>query len=196
MELRERLEAAGSVVGEREAHGSAAVGVGIPFDQAGVLRAVDESDRAVVSQQEVAGDISDGGTGWIWVALDGEQELVLGGGQVLRACLLRAPAQEASQAGPELEQALVVGIGEMALHIVARYRGASHTRPWRVRPEILEQRQATVFSRLGEFPYALWESVARCSPVPSAWSGQRGGVESAGGEGSRVGAFVSGAVGA
>ena len=62
-------------------------------------------------KQEVAGDVPDRGAGWLWVAFDREEQLVLGGREVLRAGLLLAPAQESAQAGSELEQAPVVGIG-------------------------------------------------------------------------------------
>jgi len=54
------------------------------------------------------------------MALDRERQLVLGGGEVLGAGLCLAPVQEPSEADPELEQALVVGIGRLSGHVVAR----------------------------------------------------------------------------
>jgi hypothetical protein len=91
---RERLEAVGSFIGQGQAHRSGKVTVGIPLDQTGGLRTINESDRAVVAQQEVVRDIADRGTGWIWMAPDGKQQLVLSGRQILRPRLLLAPAQE------------------------------------------------------------------------------------------------------
>ena len=121
MKGRERLEPRGSFIRQRHTHRSASVRVRIPLDQTAGLRTINEPDSAVVAQQEVVRDIADRGTGWIWMAPDGKQQLVLGGRQILRARLLRAPAQEPSQASPELEQTPVVGIDEGTVHIVARY---------------------------------------------------------------------------
>ena len=120
MQLGERFEAACAVLGERETNGAPVVRVASALDEARSFRAVDEPDRAVVLEQEVAGDVADRGTGWIWVAFDREEELVLGGREVLRAGLLLAPAEESAQAGSELEESQVIGIRGLAAHIVAR----------------------------------------------------------------------------
>ena len=95
-------------------------GVDRAFDEAVRFGSVDETDGAVVAEQEVAGDVPDRRTGGAWVALDREQQLVLSGGEVLSVGLLFAPAQELSEAGPEYEQALVIGIGRLPGHVVAR----------------------------------------------------------------------------
>jgi hypothetical protein len=120
VQLGQRLEPSGAVLGEREARGASMVGIGRALDEAFRFRSVDETDGAVVAKQEVAGDVPDRRTGGVWVALDRQQQLVLSGGEVLSVGLLLAPAQELSEAGPECEQALVIGIGRLLRHVVAR----------------------------------------------------------------------------
>ena len=85
------------VLGQRETNGAPVVRVASALDEARIFRAVDEPDCAVVLEQEVTGDVADRGTGWIWVAFDREEELVLGGREVLRAGLLLAPAEESGR---------------------------------------------------------------------------------------------------
>ena len=120
VQLGQRLEPSGAVFGEREAGGASMVGIGRAFDESVRFGSVDETDGAVVAKQEIAGDVPDRRTGGAWVALDREQQLVLSGGEVLSVGLLFAPAQELSEAGPEYEQALVIGIGRLLRHVVAR----------------------------------------------------------------------------
>jgi hypothetical protein len=59
VQLGERFEAAGAVLGERETNGAPVVRVASALDEARSFRAVDEPDRAVVLEQKVAGDIAD-----------------------------------------------------------------------------------------------------------------------------------------
>ena len=66
-------------------------------DQSSLLGAIDQSDRTVVTQDEVAGDIADGRSARVAVTADGEQQLVLGGREACGLGVLLAPAQEPPQ---------------------------------------------------------------------------------------------------
>jgi hypothetical protein len=113
VQFGQRLEATGAVFGEREAGGASMVGIGRAFDETFCFGSVDETDGAVVAQQEVAGNVPDRRAGRAWVAFDREQQLVLSGGEVLSVGLLFAPVQELPQAGSERQQALVIGFGRL-----------------------------------------------------------------------------------
>ena len=70
MQFGERFEAAGAVLGEGETNRAAMVGVGCACDEARGFRAVDEPARAVVLEQEMAGDVADRRAALISVAAD------------------------------------------------------------------------------------------------------------------------------
>jgi hypothetical protein len=126
MDRRERLEAPRALRSEAKAHDAVVVGVALTRDEASALSAVDEANGAVVPEQEVVGDLADGGRriGAVAamaavaavamvaavakvaamaavaavgaMAADREQQLVLGGGEAGGARLLLAPAEEAA----------------------------------------------------------------------------------------------------
>ena len=62
MEGGQLREQTGTEAGQGDAHDAPVVGVGLPRDQPRGLGPVDESDRAVVAELEVLGDVTDGGT--------------------------------------------------------------------------------------------------------------------------------------
>ena len=106
---------------ETEPDDAVVAGVLGPGHQARLLGAVDELDDAVVSEQEMAGDVAD--RGGRTVPTDGEEELVLGGREAGPARCLLAPAEEPAQPVPEREQRPVVRVLEpaSAAHIGERY---------------------------------------------------------------------------
>ena len=73
---------------------------------------VHQADRAVVAQQQIVGHLADRRPPPVGVAADRQQQLVLGRRQPSRLGLLLAPAHETSQAGPEGQEVLVVGISQ------------------------------------------------------------------------------------
>ena len=87
--------------------------VGSTPDQAGGFGPVDELDGAVVPEQEDVGDVADRRPARSRLTADGEQQLVLRRGETDRRGLFLAPVQEAAQAGPELEETLVVSVGKL-----------------------------------------------------------------------------------
>lgn len=89
--------------GEGEAGEALVVGVASAFDEAEVLGPVDETNGAVVPDEEGPGDVGDGRAPAVGVAADGEQELVLGRRHVESGGLLLAETAEAAQRNPELE---------------------------------------------------------------------------------------------
>lgn len=99
---RELVELGGALRGEPEAHSRPAVGIGTALNESRRDRAVDQANSAVVTKQQVIGDVADGRAGGIWVALDRQQELMLSGREPGRPRLALAPAQKAAQARAQL----------------------------------------------------------------------------------------------
>jgi hypothetical protein len=112
-----------AVSGEPDAGKAAVAMVVVPFYQPGCLGPGDQLGCAVRAEQQVAGQFADGRAVLPAVALDGEQQLVLGWGQAGRSCLGLGPVQEAAQPGPEGEQVLVVLAGQLAHPLAGRVGG-------------------------------------------------------------------------
>ncbi len=83
-------------------------------DEPGGFGAVDEADRAVVTQEQVVGDVADRRASGVRIPAYGQHELMLGRRQPHGAGLLLAPTEEAPETGAELEQPPVVVIGDGA----------------------------------------------------------------------------------
>jgi len=81
--------------------------IGLTVDEPGSGGTIDEFADAVVAQHQVIGHLGDGRS-LIEMTLDGEEELVLGGGQPDIAGRPLAPTQEPTQLVAEVEQAPVV----------------------------------------------------------------------------------------
>jgi hypothetical protein len=92
VQLAERLQLARAPFGQVQADHALVVCVGAAGYQSGGLGAIDESDGAVVAQQQVVGDVADGRAARVCVAADGEQELMMRRGQAGRLGLPFAPA--------------------------------------------------------------------------------------------------------
>ena len=110
MQLGEGLEAPDARGREPEPHDPLVLGVADPRHQAGVDGAVHQPDGTVVAQQEVVRRLAHRGAAAVFVAADGQQQLVLRRRQPRRLGLLVAPAQEAAESRPQRQQVLVVGI--------------------------------------------------------------------------------------
>lgn len=102
-----------AIGGEPDAGKAPVVVVAPSLHQLGRLGAVNQLDGAVMTQQQIAGEIPDGRALRSWVALDRQQQLVLGRCQADLARLGLAPVQEPAQAGPECQQVLVVVLGQL-----------------------------------------------------------------------------------
>ncbi len=96
--------------GETEPYNAVIARVDLSVYEAGGLGAINEPDRAVMTQQQGLGHGTDGRSLRSWVPADGEQQLMLRGGQARRFRLLLAPMQELAQTGSEREETLVVGV--------------------------------------------------------------------------------------
>jgi hypothetical protein len=93
-----------------QAHDAVVVGVGHTLEQSCRLGPVDELDGAVVAQQEMLGDVTD--RGWLAVAANCQEQLVLRSCQSDRARLIIAPMQETAETVAEREQAGEVTVAE------------------------------------------------------------------------------------
>ena len=109
--LAEGLELARTLVGEAQTHDAEVVVILAARDQPSLLGAIDQPDRTVVTEDEVAGDIPDGRSARVVMTADGEQQLVLGGGEACGLGVLLAPAQEPPQTGTQFQQPPVVLVG-------------------------------------------------------------------------------------
>ncbi len=108
VELGERLEPLGAGRGQLQADDPVVLGVAVPLHQPSRVGPVDQSDRAVVPEQQVVGHLAHGGAAAVAVPPDGEQQLVLRRRQPGRLGLLLAPAQEAPKSRAQRQQVLVV----------------------------------------------------------------------------------------
>jgi hypothetical protein len=112
MSVREPVEKATAGGREGEADHAAVVRVDEALHEAGDLGPIDQLDGAVVAQEEVVGDVADGGRVGPGMAADGEQQLVLLGGEPDGGRLLTTPVQELAQCRAEGEQPLVIAVLE------------------------------------------------------------------------------------
>ena len=83
-------------------------GIGEPADQPSRLCPVQELHCAVMPQQQVIGQVTDGGREVAGMPFNRHQELVLGVGEPGRARLILAPVLETTQAHAESQQMLEV----------------------------------------------------------------------------------------
>src|SRR5213076_2201583 len=79
--------------------------VDVPADETGALSPVDQPHRAVVPEEQVAGDVADRGVGRL--AAYREQQLVLRRGDAGGGGLPLAPVQEPPEGVPELQEVRV-----------------------------------------------------------------------------------------
>ena len=108
--LRESIQPLVPGCSELEPNQPMVVGVAHALDEASRVGPVHQSDRTVVAQEEVVGNLADGRSPGVGVAADGQQQLVLRRRQARLLGLLLAPAQEPAQPRPERQQILVIGI--------------------------------------------------------------------------------------
>lgn len=85
-------------------------------DQAQRLRSIDEAHHAVMPEQECTGDFADGRSVALAASPDRQQQLMLSRCEPDRGSLLLAPLQEPAQASPEIEESLVIGVGNLWFH--------------------------------------------------------------------------------
>ena len=85
-------------------------------DEARVRGTIDESDRAVVAEEQGRRDIADGGPRPPCMPTDDEHQLVLRRGDPVRRRLLLAPPEEVAQPRPQVEEAPVVIVGKLWVH--------------------------------------------------------------------------------
>jgi hypothetical protein len=116
MRAREPPQHPRTVLSQAESYHALITRVGSSFDESRAHRSVDESDDAVVPQQQVICDVAHRRrrTG---MASDREEQLVLRRGDAGVDCLLLAPVQEATQPVSECEESAVVGFSERPRHI-------------------------------------------------------------------------------
>lgn len=109
--MRERPQPLLSDGGECDAHDALVVTVLHPSDESGPLCSVDEFHRAVVSEQEMGGEVTH--TGHRTMTSDGQEQLMLGRSHTRVVCPLLAPVQEPTQTVPEGEEPLVVVVRQL-----------------------------------------------------------------------------------
>ena len=108
MQPAELAEATRPERGQPQSDDAVVGGVGVSFDEPGHHRAVDEPDRAVMPQQQALGEVGHRGPLRFVMAANREEQLMVRGCDPDTRRLRLAPSLEASKAGAELEQSLVV----------------------------------------------------------------------------------------
>ncbi len=96
---------------EPESHAPLVVRVLLSADETSLRRSIDETDRAVVPQQQRTRHIADRRAPTIVMSPYGEQQLMLSSRDPHRLGLLLAPMDKATQLGAELQQLLVLTVG-------------------------------------------------------------------------------------
>jgi hypothetical protein len=94
-------QALSAVGGEADPDEAAGVVIAPSLHQPGRLGAVDQLDGAVMTEQQVAGQVADGRAAPSAVAFDCQQQLMLGRSQADVARLSLGPVLEAAQASAE-----------------------------------------------------------------------------------------------
>lgn len=86
--------------------------VSYPADEASRLGSVDQADDTVVAEEEVVGDLADGGCWAVAVTSYRQEQLVLGRREASGTGLALAPAFEVAKPGAQCEQSRVSRIGQ------------------------------------------------------------------------------------
>ena len=100
MEGRQCFEPLGTGLCKTKPDDTMVLVISDPSDQTNGLCAIDETDRAVVTKEQVVGHLPDGRPPRVTVPAHGQHELMLGGCQTCGSSLLFAPSLEATQACP------------------------------------------------------------------------------------------------
>ena len=117
MRSAELTDAPGAEGTEAQSHDTRVIPVDVTNDETGIDRAIDQPDRAVVTQHERIGDVADRRAVRVFGSPDREHELVLGGCHADRDRLLFAPVQEFPDPGAEGEELPVVGLARLGVGI-------------------------------------------------------------------------------
>lgn len=117
MTSAELAEATGSDGREPQPHHPVIVVVEPAPNETGAFGTIDEPNGTVMSEHQRLGYFADGRAARSQTSADRQEELVLGRSQPCRNGLFLAPMQEVAQSGSELEQALVIAVGNLRLHL-------------------------------------------------------------------------------
>ena len=117
MASAELAEATGSDGSEVQPHHPMIVVVDSAPNEAGPFGAIDQADRAVMPQHQSLGHFADRRALRIPTPTDRQEKLMLSRSQPYCNGLFLAPMQEATQTGAELEEALIVEVGNLGIHI-------------------------------------------------------------------------------
>jgi hypothetical protein len=117
MASAELAEATGTEVREVQPHEPVIVVVDSAPNEPCGFGPIDEPNGAVMSKQQRLGHIADRRAARLPTSTDRQEELMLGRRQPYCNGLFLAPVQEATQTGAELEEALIVALGKLHVHI-------------------------------------------------------------------------------
>ena len=112
VECRQCLEPFGPLLGEVDPNNAVVLLVANACDETSPIRTVDQAHDAVVAQQQLIGNLPDGGATRIAKAPHGQEQLVLRRGESCGLSLLLTPALEVAQPGPKGEQSSIGCVGQ------------------------------------------------------------------------------------
>ena len=111
VERRKHFQSLGALFGQMQTHHPMVVVVSGPSDQTRRVGTVDETDGAVVQEEQVVSDLSNGRATRITVSPYRQEQLMLGRREARGTSLALAPTLEMAKPGPQGQQAGVDLIG-------------------------------------------------------------------------------------
>jgi hypothetical protein len=111
VERRKHFQSLGALNGEMQTHHPMVVVVSGPSDQTRRVGTVDETDGAVVQEEQVVSDLSNGRATRITVSSYRQEQLMLGRREPRGTSLALAPTLEMAKPGPQGQQTGVDLIG-------------------------------------------------------------------------------------
>jgi hypothetical protein len=108
MQSREPVDLERPPAGQLQMDEAMIVGIALTADQPSPLCSIHETDGAVMSQEQMVGDVSDRRPAGIRVRPHDQKQLMLGSGQSDSAGLLLTPVQKPTKIGPKRKQRSVL----------------------------------------------------------------------------------------
>ena len=121
VDVRESAEGGAPAIGQLQSDDTLVVRVGDAPHHPQSFGAVGQFHRGVVAEEEIRGDLADRRAVRFGVAANGQQQLVLAGGQPVPGRLLGAPALKCAKSRADREQSGVIQAGDNLLLLLGPF---------------------------------------------------------------------------
>ena len=122
MQRREVFDLVSAACSQAEPDDAVIVAVTFAADETECLGTVCQTNGAVVSQEQLIGDVPNGWSAGVGMSPHDEEQLMLRGRESGGTGLFFAPVQEAEEAGAKLEQPSVLVVADFAVRVRDRHR--------------------------------------------------------------------------